>query len=130
MSLLLALVSQPIPPVPPAEIGGAGSISGKKKRKYRVNGKDYDEHSPELVKALQEALNEEKESPKQPKKSVIKIAKGVPVYRVEFPEYPRFEAKMQEVKWQGNYEVASLMREMLQRQRDRDEEEAIIALLH
>jgi hypothetical protein len=83
-----------------------------------------------LVQALQEALRAEKESPEQPKRVAIKVAKGVPVYRVEFPEYPKFEAKMMEFRWQGNSEVARLMRDMLERQREIDEEEAIIALLH
>lgn len=106
-----------------------GAGAAKKKRKYRVNGRDYDEHSPELVQALQEALRTEKEAPEQQKRPVVRIKKGTPVYRVEFPEYPKFEARMQEFR-SSNYEMYALMRGMLERQREQDEEEAIIALLH
>lgn len=110
---------------------GGGSVSQqKRKKKYRVNGRDYEEHSLELVQALQEALSAEKEAPEQPKRSVVKVKKGTPVYRVEFPDYPKFEAQMHEARWVGNYEVYQLMREMLERQRELDEEEAIFALLH
>ena len=130
MSLLLALtdVTPPTPPAPPAVMVGAGQ-AGRKRKKYRIDGKDYDEESPELVKALQEALREEVEEPVK-KRVVTRIAKGVPVYRVEFPEYPKFEAKIQEFRYNGHYEIAQLAREMLQRQRDNDEEDAIIALIH
>lgn len=75
---------------------------------------------------LEKELEEEVKAPKR----VTRIAKGVPVYRVEFPEYPTFEAKMWEFKYQGDDDTAKVMKEMLARQRDRDEEEAIIALLH
>ncbi len=127
MSLLLALVSQPAPRVVVPEQTPARGNS-KRRKKYRFNGKYYDADSEELALALQEALEAEKEEPR--KKQVIRIAKGVPVYRVKYPEYPKFEAMMQELKYQGEYELARKMLELMERQREIDEEEAIFALLH
>ena len=95
--------------------GGAGAGGGGSRTSPEV--------APKVIKELTKLLKAEK-------RKVIKVAKGTPIYRVEFPEYPRFEAKMHEFEANNDHAIAEVMRGMLKRQREQDDEEALYALIH